>query len=168
MFGRFKRKARPEDDRAFQQGHQMAQEMASSLDEFMTARFAQANAALLDVLRGRLDGCREPADAPPLIVARIQYEIFLEQLQELRPRMLDDTNAAMAKWLELGELVGVRSDFDRLIKKRIDDLQTAMSFEALEVLMDRVDELKVADEKWRGIHRVLSARFPPMQQEPTI
>src|SRR5580704_5903876 len=76
MFGWLRR----QDDgarRAYEMGRQAAEQFASDLESFMDARFKPVSEGYLGVVQKQFNKCMSPTDGPPIVVARIEYGIFL-------------------------------------------------------------------------------------------
>ena len=74
--------------------------------------------------------------------------------------MLDEINVAMREWIDLGETIGSRDLLDRYIVNVVDEYQTRLTMAGLQLTIDRADELKAADDKWRRMYPAKAAQFP--------
>jgi hypothetical protein len=161
MFGRFRSKQDPKLTKAFEMGQKAAQSFADDLDKFMEGRFKPARDALLGVIQGRYKECMSPTDAPPILAARIEYKIFLDNTEELRGRMMDEITTNLAEWLDVAEQMQLRDTFTELITAKIDQFMRELSETAFQRLLDMAHALKLADDQWRAANPELSIKFPP-------
>jgi hypothetical protein len=65
-------------------GQRAANDMAADLDALMTSRFKPVFENYLAVLRGGVQKCFGPNDVPPLALARVESETFLQNVQQLK------------------------------------------------------------------------------------
>jgi hypothetical protein len=139
----------PSEMTANQAGQETADHMARALQEYQQARFGRVHFDYLSIFRGRLQNALQSDDLPPLILAKIEVELFSQQIENLRSRMVDETARAMTHWLEVAEKVGARSEIDALLKHSIDQFCEAIGSDALTVAESYADLLKAADAAWR-------------------
>jgi hypothetical protein len=158
-----KKGARPELTEPHKLGKNTAQSMVDDLHRFMDARFKPAFDGYLGVLRSCFEKCIDPKDAPPIVMARIEYKSFLENVDEMKPKMLGDIEAGMRGWLEAFDETSMRVETVRLFNKYVDDFAHNLTLKGVEVFIEMADQLKLADDKWRATHPQISARFPPDQ-----
>ena len=162
MFGWFKKQPeqpKPGETEAYQMGQQASQAMTAAVPDYMTARFEPVFKNYLGVFSDCLD--RDYGDhAPPIIIARVEFKDFRENVSGLRTKMLDEINVATREWIDLGETIGSRDLLDRYIVHVVDEYQTRLTMAGLQLTIDRADELKAADDKWRRIYPAKAAQFP--------
>jgi hypothetical protein len=162
MFNWFRReKPVPiEQTDAYRFGQRTGDSMAADLDAFVTRRFDPVSKNYLDVLRGCLETVFDDDKAPPLVLARIEYKIFLENVEEMRPKMLAEINSAMSEWIDVAEQTGIRPVLQQLIDHRIGNFTEQLTVEGLDLLLAYVERLKLADEQWRARNPQRAAEFP--------
>jgi hypothetical protein len=160
MFGWFKKQSRPEDTEAYKQGKRMVESMTADLQQFMSTRFDPVFDGYVGALTERFETVYDNDEAPPIILARIEFDIFNDHVRELREKMGAEVNAAMREWLETADLIGGRSDFQKLIDTTIGSFQDRLTMTGLQAFIDRADDLKVADDKWRKANPERAAQFP--------
>jgi hypothetical protein len=162
MFGWLRKREKKipvEQTEAYKLGRRAGDSMAADLDRFMRARFEPAFNGYLGVLRDRFETTFDSPDAPPIILARIEYKIFLENVDELRDKMSPEISAAMSGWLNIDE--GVRADFQRLIEHTIETYRSDLKMAGLNLFLETVDRLKEADDRYRAANPEKSAQYPP-------
>ena len=129
MFGWFKKQPeqpKPGETEGYQMGQQASQAMTAAVDDYMTARFEPVFKNYLGVFNDCLD--RVYGDhAPPIIIARVEFKDFRENVSGLRTKMLDEINVAMREWIDLGETIGSRDLLDRYIVNVVDEYQTRLT-----------------------------------------
>lgn len=160
MLGWFKQKD-PKLARAAELGRQTAERFADDLDRLMQVRFGPVADNFVNVIQGQYNKCLDPPKAPPLTMARIEYKIFIENVDELRGKMTAEIEATLADQLAFSDEVGVRDKFAALIQKRVSDYCHKLVEDGLQRLLDMANALQLADDKWRAAHPELSAKFPP-------
>ena len=130
-------------------GQETADHMVRALQEYQQARFGPVHFEYLSIFRGRLQNALQSEVSPPLLLAKIEVELFSQQIEKLKSRMLDETVRAMTHWLAVAEKVGARSEIDALVNHSIDQFCRAIGSDALEVAESYADLLKAADAAWR-------------------
>lgn len=160
MFGFFKKKVPIEDTEPFKMGQRAANSYAEDLDTFMVARFEPVYQNLMGVLDDRLESVYDDPNGPPILLAKVEYKAFLDNVQEMRPRMEGEINAAMSEWLSVASEMGMREDFDRLATARLNSFYERLTINGFQALMDKTDKLGPADIKWRTENPELATRFP--------
>jgi hypothetical protein len=161
MFGWFQRKQDPKLTRAYEMGRQSVEAFANDLEKLIDIRFKPVSEGYLGLVQGQYNKCLTPTDGPPIIVARIEYKVFLENVGQLRGKMLDEINAALSGWLDVADQMQMRDKFTELIQANVDKFCRDLSETGLQRLLDMTHALKLADDEWRGAHPELSAKFPP-------
>jgi len=68
------------------------------------------------------------------------------------PRMKEEILANMAEWSAVFAKMGMEGEIERVADARLEDFSMTMTMGGLNVLTDRADELKVADDAWRLAH----------------
>ena len=162
MFKWLKRKKAipPEQTEAYQLGRRAAESMAGDLDAYMRRRFDPVFEDYLNVLRGTVQRCFRSDEAPPLTLAGIEYQIFLENVEEMKPKMKVEISDALAEWSRTFDEIGMQSEVEVLIESRIDQFCTDLSLAGLKLLTDYAEGLKDADIQWRKANPVAAADFP--------
>ena len=100
-------------------------------------------------------------DAVAIIVARIEYKVFLENIDELRGKMMGEITATLSGWLDLADQMQMRDKFTELTQANVDKFCRKLSETGLQRLLDMAHALKLADDQWRAANPELSAKFPP-------
>ena len=160
MFGWFQRKQDPKQTRAYQLGRDMAERFANDLEKLMEIRFKPWAEGYLDVLQVQLNKCLNPANAPPIIVAKIEYKIFSERVVERHDEMIADVTGVLSEHLAVADQVQMRDKFDELLQVTVGNFCRKLTEDGLQRLFDMGSVLKIADDEWRPAHPELSAKFP--------
>jgi hypothetical protein len=157
--GWFGRKPKPE---ACRLGEQAVGKMMDDLGAFLNARFTSYRDKYLTVLEHKLEKTLNPNDAPPLIAAGIELQIFAENVDNARPRMIAETSAAMREWIDFSDQVGAElgAMFRKAIENAVDDIQHELTDAGMKMFIDKTEVLKIADDQWRITNPELSAKFP--------
>jgi hypothetical protein len=144
---------------AGQPGHETAQHMARAFHEYQQALFGPVQTNYLTIFRDRLHNALRSDDAPPLLVAKVEVELFAGQIEKLKSRMFDETVRAMAHWFNVAEKVGARVEIEALLKQSIEQFCQAIGSDALKIAESYADLLKDADAAWRQKYPEKAARL---------
>lgn len=162
MLGWLKSKRQtPEQTRAYQLGRNLADSFSDDLDRVMKHRFGPMADNFLGVLQNQLNKCINPNDAPPLTVARIEYKIFLDELDEMRTKMIEEIQTRLSDHLSIADTAGVREHFDELVRVNVSNYHRKLMEDGLLRVTDMAHALRLADDQWRAVHPELSAKYPP-------
>jgi hypothetical protein len=147
---------------AIEWGRKAAQSFGADLDAYAGRRFEEIQTKYMKVFRDRLDLAAVDDEAPPLILARIEHKIFLDNVQKLKPQLVEEILTACADWMKVWAQMGNEGEMKQVIEKKVDDFALTMMLEAgLTELLSRVDHLKPLDEAWRAANPEKSAQYPP-------
>jgi hypothetical protein len=146
---------------AFDKGRQTAQAFTEDLGSLMTIRFEPVFNGYLQVIQKQLNQCMTPTDVPPIIAARVEYNVFLENVDELRDQMTNEIVTKFSDWLDLSDQLQSRDLFMQLINVKVQDFCARLTDVGLERFVNMADALKVADDEWRATNAERSAKFPP-------
>lgn len=163
MFGWFQR-PKPQDPklaRAYQLGREISENFANDLEKLMEVRFSPVAERYLGVVQKQFNMCLNSTDAPPIIVARIEYKVFLENVNELRDKMTGEIQSTLSEYLEIADQLDSRDKFIELIQVKIQNYCRKLSEDGLQRFLDMANALKLADDEWRATHPELSAKFAP-------
>jgi hypothetical protein len=161
VFGWFKKKAPPiEESAAYDKGKQFAREVMDTFDGFAKARFSSIREGYLNVFRGNLQDALQQSEAPALTVARIDYGIFLENVNKVDEQLFDEVTQVMHEWLKTAEIIDIRSQTEQLFQKEIRDFTSNLSILGLSLLTDYAVPLKDADVAWRKANPEKALEFP--------
>ena len=144
---------------AYQAAHETGDHMARALREYQKVRFGPVHANYLIIFRDRLKNALLSEDAPPLLVAKVEVELFAGQIEKLKSRMFDESVAAMAHWFDVAARVGVRSEIEVLLKQSIEQFCQAIGSDALKIAEGYADLLRDADAAWRQKYPEKAARL---------
>jgi hypothetical protein len=163
MFGWFQRKKEEQAKlaHAYERGRQAAQQFIDDLDKLIAVRFEPVFDGYLSVLQKQFNQCLTPKDAPPIIAARIEYKIFLENVEELHVKMTEEIKETLSSWLDFAQELQCRDDYDKLIGMQVQAFCRRLTETALQRMLDMAHALKFADDEWRADNPELSAKFPP-------
>jgi hypothetical protein len=114
----------------------------------------------MSVLDDRLEGIYGDPTTPPIVLAKVEYKLFLDNVKEKRLDIEHEINTAMSEWLSVASEMGVREDFDRLATARLNSFYERITMNAFQALIDKADKLKPADIKWREENPELAKQYP--------
>jgi hypothetical protein len=147
---------------ALQWGKDYAQELVGLFDTFLTERFDPVRINYLELLKKFIKESLNSKDAPPSTTARIQFELFIEQVGELRSKMSEELTLFVRGMLEntIQVIPNAHSMFDELVIARVEDFLLRLKVESVNVMSDHVEPLTEADIAWRKANPTLSSKFP--------
>jgi hypothetical protein len=120
--------------------------IAADLDSLMRARFDPTFKAHLELLRRSFDRTFDHPEALPITLARIEYKIFLEKVDELRAKMQREISAALSVWRDQCDEMGIREPFRRLTDHRLETFTSNLTTAGLQMFVDMADRLKEAEQ----------------------
>jgi hypothetical protein len=128
--------------------------IAADLDSLMRARFDPTFKAYLELLRRSFDRSFDHPEAHPITLARIEYKIFLENVDDLRSQMQREISAALSVWRDQCDEMGIREPFRRLTDHRLETFTSNLTTAGLQMFVDMADRLKDAEQsRQRAGHR---------------
>lgn len=162
MFGWLRKKAvtKEQDTEAFKLGRRMFEETISSFEQFMESRFGDLHDNYLNILRGNFQQDIRRTDAPPMTSARVNYECFLDNVKDLKPKMDDEITLHMNSWLEAADEVGKRPELEQFFQQEISKFCSSLTVDGLKLFTDYAIPLKDADDAWRKAYPELAGEFP--------
>ena len=160
MWRKKKKKLTEGEQKALDMGRQFFDDIDRAFEEFLEYRFTPVQKNYLDILRGRFQEALHGENAPPLTLARIEYKIFLEQLDDMRPKMAEEIYTHMENCVKVADEVGVRSEVDYYFEQRIEQFATDLSMEGLNLLDEYSVPITDAEKKWRQENPERAAEFP--------
>ena len=148
-----------DDVKAYQGGQDLGAEMGQAFNDYQRKRFGPVHNSYLNVLRERLQSALRSEEAPPLIIAKIESDLFVENLNELKMKMFDETMVAMSDWLDVAQKVGVRPDDEKTLADSIFDFCENLGMAAVKVVEEYQAVLRDADAGWRKRYPDRAAQF---------
>lgn len=146
---------------AYEKGQQAARAFNTAVDAHTGPRFEQLQTNFMKVLNDRLDLAAVDQEVPPLVSARVEHRVFLDNVNKLKPQLMEETLSACKDWMDVWAQLGNESEMKQLIERKIDDFTAQMLDVSLRELLSRVDTLKPLDEAWRAANPDKSAQYPP-------
>ena len=147
-------------ERAYRLGQNAGERIANDLELIMGGRFKPVFEGYLAVLRKQIHDSFDSDDGPPITIARMDYGIFLENVEKLKPQITEEIRQHMDGWLKLADEADVRTETEALIAKRIDDFLIDLTLTGLKLLTDYAEALKEADDAWRVANPQKATEFP--------
>jgi len=153
MFGWFQKKDKRD---AYELGRRAAESMNADMAAFM----ARCD-PFIESIGAAVFGDHENPDISPVILARIDLRNFVEHLDDyLGQGVVPEFRAATAEWADVAKQAGVTAEFERLIQHHLDQFKSKLVRAAFQNLLNRVDALKEADDKWRAANPGKAAQMP--------
>jgi hypothetical protein len=146
---------------AYEKGQQAARAFNAAVDAYTGPRFEQLQTNFMKVLNDRLDLAAADQEVPPLVSARVEHRVFLDNVNKLKPHLTEETLSACKEWMDVWVQLGNESEMKQLIERKIDDFTVQMLDVSLKELLSRVDVLKPLDDAWRAANPDKSAQYPP-------
>jgi hypothetical protein len=145
--------------KAYQSGQDFGAQMAQAFIAYQKKRFGPVHDNYLNVLRERLQNAVRSEDAPPLLIAKIEGDLFVENLDKLKMQMFDETIAAMADWLNIAQQLDLRPQIEKTIADSVFEFCENLGADAEQVVMDYNVVLRDADAAWRRRYPDKVAQF---------
>lgn len=146
---------------AHEWGRKVAEGFGADLDAFTGPRFEELQTSYIKVFTDRLDLAAVDDKAPALILARIEYNIFQDNVKNLKPQVIEEIQTACRDWMDVWVQMGNEAEMNQLIGRKVDTFLSHLKLVGLEELLGRVDHLKPIDAAWRAANPEKSAEFPP-------
>jgi hypothetical protein len=141
-------------------GQDAAKATVEQLDAYVKARREQLRINFINVLSDRIELAKGGKEAPPIIEARIEYDIFCRNADELRETLPVEISNAFREWKDVFVQMEAPEVFDDAVKQRIDNIVAELKLLGAEELIRHADELKDRDAKWRTTFPERSAEWP--------
>lgn len=139
----------PEEQKAFELGREMSRKQLVKVDQYIDWRYEQIRPGYLAVIQKQFDACRQQEEHSPLLVARVEYSLFLEHVGEAHKQLLAEVKNHFREWTDLNKEMQVEDVIDKYLDQNLTDKFTALRLEGLKVMTDNADILKWADDNWR-------------------
>lgn len=101
-------------------GQEAGVAMSQAIEAYLNQRLPVVSNNLLAVLRQRLTTIHDEPNHAPEVVAKIEWDIFKEQLDNFPIRMREEAHEALRKWLDVAAQIGVLNETTQLIESIID------------------------------------------------
>ncbi|MEY9198459.1 hypothetical protein ABIA16_003575 [Sinorhizobium fredii] len=150
----------PDEQKAFELGREISRNQLAKVDQYIAVRFEQIRFGYLNVIQKQFDSCRQQDEHSPLLVARIEYSLYLEHVTEAHEQLLAEVKHHFHEWTELNKEMQVEDAVDKYLDQSLTDKFTALRLEGLKVMTDNADILKTADDNWRRRFPELAAAQP--------
>ena len=85
--------------KAYKSGQELGNQMAQALSDYEKRRFEPLHETFLNVFRERLQSAVRSEEAPPLLMAKTEAELFCENLEKLKMELFDETISVRSRWL---------------------------------------------------------------------
>lgn len=138
---------------AFEKGREIGAVYSDQASAYIDGRMAHIEQAFLTVLQKRLDTARYQEEHSPVLVARVEYDLFVENVENSALKLVEETKAALSEWDSFHAEIGVSDDIDRLAAALVQAKTDNLKELGLNVVLANAEILKVADAQWR-------VRFP--------
>jgi hypothetical protein len=143
--------------RAHERGQRAGERMCEELDAYMQARWYPHIPSMIDKA---LFGEFEHPEVPPLVVARMDFLLFFDNIKVIRETVRDDVLGAMSEWVKLTNEIEITDIFHRFLDHRVGKFESTVIESAVQKFLDTVEDLKVADDQWRAAHPDKAAKIP--------
>lgn len=138
-----------EERDAYELGQDVAESMTDDLDDFIETRFGHLESAYLKVLENGLSDAKMSTDHSPIIVARVDFDLFRENVEVAKNKMLDEIGAEMVEWRSVMATLESDSYFEKLVKFRVEGIVEKLEFAGLDLFEKHQEEIVAADNVWR-------------------
>lgn len=100
-------------------GTKVGGEMADAIDGYLNERFETITVGYLRVFKDRLDNLPNEPGVTQKEEARIAFKIFLEQVDELLPKIRAEVSTALPDWYAFANEFDMKSPFNELVEHRL-------------------------------------------------
>ena len=118
---------------AYQDGQSAGAAMAAAVQKYLDHRLPEVSERVLAVLRGQLKNIHNEPGYRPADVARVEFKIFLENIEDFDKRLLADTEAACAGWFEVAATLDLVPLMRELALQRILDAKVALAMQGADI-----------------------------------
>ncbi|CAN7259349.1 hypothetical protein LJR098_001067 [Rhizobium sp. LjRoot98] len=139
----------PEELAAYTQGREVSKAQIAAVETYVDERYGQMRSAYLDVLQKQLDSCRAQDEHSPIMLARIEYSLYLDHVKEAQAKLNDEVRAVFSEWTALNKEMDVEELTDQWLDQTLTDKFADLSIDGLTVLNGNADIIKTADDNWR-------------------
>ena len=136
-------------DAAYEKGREVGAEFMDALTAYVDSRAAEITENYLTVFQSHLDQGREQVEFSPMLWARTEYSLFLENVNSAIEKLISEAHLVFSEWDSLHEEIGVKQDVDSAIADYVSSRIEPMKIAGLTTLTDNVPILKAADDRWR-------------------
>jgi len=158
VFGFGKKEKRKEELR--QMGANYADSFIRELDRVLELRFGAVSENYMMVFRAALLAALKATDAPPIFLARVDFDFFCEQVDELKVNIRSFVDEAMSEWIKTNEEFGFAEVSNQAIEHRISNITSNLKLEGLNLFTEYMRPLKDADGLFRLEYPEIAANFP--------
>jgi hypothetical protein len=88
-------------------GRDAASSMVREFDEYFAIRFGHIKEAFLDILRQNVSDAMLRDDHSPILVARADYTVFMENVRDTKEQMRGEMMSHMCEWTSAFEEMGL-------------------------------------------------------------
>src|SRR5260370_37941324 len=112
---------------------------SGDLEDFRAWRFKPVFDGYLKILNDRFDSVYDSPEAPPITLARIDFNSFRENVQKMRPKMTVEVESGISQWLEAASKMGLRDDIQKLIDGTVGNFQERLTLTGMKAFIDTAD-----------------------------
>ena len=151
------------EQRAYEQGQEIGRKLTEGVFAYVKVRSDGLRERFLDLLQMQIDEARYQEKNSPILMARVEYNIFRGHVNEAMCGLTSETVSAFkAEWGDSLETLGVDDDLlTKMAQKAVDDHLFPLTLEGLKIMTDNADILKRADDSWRR-------KFPDLASEQAL
>ena len=122
------------------------------IEAYVAARTAEMKPKFIEALKGRVELTENEFEneVRPLRVARIEYKLFADNVDEAGQELTNEVSAALKDWRDLFVQMQAPEIFDDALKAKIADFVCELKVLGMEEMLTHSDALKEADRKWRA------------------
>ncbi|PDS33726.1 hypothetical protein CO665_34655 [Rhizobium anhuiense] len=150
----------PANQVAFDKGREISQAQTAEIEHFIGWRFEQIRSGYLDVVQKQFDSGRQQEEYSPLLVARVEYSLYLNHVQEAQDALKAEVYQTFQGWADLNRELAVEDIIEKWLDTILSDRFLDLRIAGLKVMTDNADILKTADDNWRRKFPDLAAAQP--------
>ena len=141
MFGWFKSKKQ----KAYEMGRDVGARITGELEEYVKLRVLPAAERFVAVFEGQLKTIHNDPEHDPRLVTKVEWDIFLENLDKFAGEMKAELSVMSYKWDEVLDALGSRDAIDEFISERINVIVEDMKEKAATMALAAIGETDGAE-----------------------
>jgi len=117
---------------------------------YIDGRMAAIEERFLGVRQNQLDAARYQVDHSPVLVARVEFDLFVENVEKSASKIIEEVKVALTDWDAFHAEIGVTDDIERLTAALVHAKHDNLKEAGLQTVLANAEIVKAADAQWRG------------------
>lgn len=108
----------PGEKKAYEMGREAADATFTAVSDYLDQRLPEVATRLVDAFRQRLGAVLHRPEHPPVLLAKIEFDIFQQQLDTFQDQLNSEVNQNLNDWIGIAEQMGTRALIDQFVQNR--------------------------------------------------